>query len=157
MNTCRLSNRLKHAKLVKDRVEDFVTVNRQLFSAEVLTIKQTGMRTDGDLSFARSFNHSAHRTGVAGMKTTSDVGRGDEGQKFLIMTRAFAEVCVEIDYHLHLKCASKPRRNCSRWRARWSNCACASLSDTSAKRTRSPGQSCAAIERSTPATCAIFG
>ena len=52
----RFGDRLKNAKLIDDRVENFAALHRQLFPPKVLAVEQTGMRADSDLAVARRFN-----------------------------------------------------------------------------------------------------
>src|SRR6516162_4275898 len=98
------------------------------------------MRADGHVSLPSHFYRLPHRVGIAGVEATGDIRRSYERQEFVVVSRAFTEIGVEIDNKAHLKCSSNPRRNCSMFRSRSRSSACASRIETSANRTRSPGR-----------------
>ena len=96
-NAARFRDCLKHAKLIHDRVENFVALHRQFFAPEIFAVEETRMRAGGDFMIPCSFNRAAHRIGIPRMKAASNVGRRHKREKLFIVTSAFSEIGVEID------------------------------------------------------------
>src|SRR5947207_5196413 len=150
-------DRLKNSKLISHRVEHFFGGYRQLLAPEILAIEKTWMRSDGNSLVVRRGNGGVHRIGIASVKTGRDIRRADQVEKLCVVSRAFAEVGVQIDRQFHALWRLKPMRKRSKSRSRFINSRCASCSKTSENRTLSPARSCAAMPRSTVITWAIFG
>ena len=55
------------------------------------------MRSDGYSLLLRRGNGGVHRIGIAGVKTGRDIRRADQVEKLGVVSRAFAEVGVQID------------------------------------------------------------
>src|SRR6266404_7620801 len=140
-------DRLKNSKLICHGVEHFFGGHRQLLASEILAIEKTRMRSDSNSLLLRRGNGGVHRIGIAGVKTGRDIRRADQVEQLCVVSRAFAEVGVQIDRQFHVLWRLKPmrKRSKSRWRSintRWASC-----SETSENRTLSPARSCAAMPR----------
>src|SRR6267378_5697510 len=145
-------DRLKNSKLICHPVEHFFGRHRQLLASEILAIEKTRMRSDSYSLLLRRGNGGVHRIGIAGVKTGRDICRADQVEKLCVVSRAFAEVGVQIDRQFHALWRLKPMRKRSKSRSRSINSRWASCSETSKKRTPSPARSCAAMPRSTVIT-----
>src|SRR5882757_249021 len=150
-------DRLKNSKLICHRAEHFFGGYRQLLASEILAIEKTRMRSDSYSLVLRRGNGGVHRIGTASVKTGRDIRRADQVEKLSVVSRAFAEVGVQIDRQFHALWRLKPMRKRSKSRSRSINSRWPSCSETSKKRTPSPARSCAAMPRSTVITWAIFG
>src|SRR6266487_6676585 len=148
----RGGDRLKNSKLISHGVEHFFGGYRQLLAPESFAIEKTRMRSDSYSLLLRRGNGGVHRIGIAGVETGRDIRRADQVEKLCVVSRAFAEVGVQIDRQFHALWRLKPMRKRSKSRSRSINTRWASCSETSKKRTPSPARSCAAMPRSTVIT-----
>jgi len=70
------------------------------------------MRSDSYLAASSPRkNGGVHRIGIAGVKTGRDICRADQVEKPCVVSRAFAEVGVQIDRQFHALWRLKPMRN----------------------------------------------
>ena len=107
--------------------------------------------------FECCLDRSENRRRIAGVKTAGNIRGADQLEYLVIMSGAFPEIGIEVDDEVHAMCRRKPTRKRPKSSSRSRKSSCASAREISWKRTRSPGQSCAAIGKSTVITWAIFG
>src|SRR6266576_2417028 len=146
------NERTKNSTLLRHRIEHFFGGHRQFLASKILAIEKTRMRSDSYSLLLRLGNGGVHRIGIASVKTGRDICRADQVEKLCVVSRAFAEVGVQIDRQFHALWRLKPMRKRSKSRSRSINSRWPSCSETSKKRTPSPARSCAAMPRSTVIT-----
>ena len=128
-------DRLKNSELISHGVEYFFVTYLQFLASKIFAIEKTWMRSDSDAVLLRRTNCGVHRIGIAGVKTGCDVRRANELEQLSIVSRAFAEIGVEIDLQFHDVCKLRPMRKSSNCCSRSTKSRCPSASETSEKRT----------------------
>ena len=68
------------------------------------------MRPERDPALERRLDRSENRRVIAGVKAAGNVRRADQIENFLIVSRAFPEIGIEIDDEIHDVCRLKPTR-----------------------------------------------
>ena len=90
---------VKRAYLIQHVGSHLLRCELHFAATEVVAIGIAGVGADGNAAFQRRIDSGLHQARIAGMPSTGDVGRADEGHQFGVVGRAFAEIGVQVDMH----------------------------------------------------------
>ena len=143
MQPQRACDRVHGADLVQQVLAQIVRPELDRFSSKTRAVGIRGVRTHGDVVSGGGAQGGRDDARIACMKPTGDIGGGDVMEdRFIVATTPGAErlshICVEVDAQLF--CHASASRKAAVLAI---SASAASASVACAKRTLSPGQSCA--------------